>query len=422
GSNPVARSNDPRRVRGSPSRVAVDARLSGVVWSVDDIETTDRWLRRRGLPHLIPGYSTAEDALTRAAPVLVLVFLAEVLGAFSENRRGWREFWVFLAASAVLLGAAVAVNLLRSRRPLSLPDRVGVPELAVFVLVPPLLPLLFDGLNWHRAGYLLVQGIVVLVLTVVVVDYALIPMGVWAVAESARTIRLVAQLAARTLPTLLLLVTFIFLNAEMWQVGVDFTGIRYLLTLALLVLVGSAFVLSGILGTTYRSTVHFDDWDQVDAACREAGCRTDGIRPADPPDDDLRFRARVNVVLVLFMSQALQILAVAVAVFLFYVVFGLLTVPESTVVAWVSSKPEYLVEYFPAWLREVPVISDIGEAVTLELLRVAGFIGAFAGLQVAIVSTTDGSYRREFLGRISSEVREAVAVSLRSRLVAAARA
>ena len=51
----------------------------------------------------------------------------------------------------------------------------------------------------------------------------------------------------------------------------------------------------------------------------------------------------------------------------------------------------------------------------MELLRVAGFIGAFAGLQVAISSTIDASYRQEFLGRISAEVREAVAVSLRLR-------
>ena len=35
------------------------------------------------------------------------MFLAEVLGAFTENRRGWREFTVFLGAAAVLLGAGV---------------------------------------------------------------------------------------------------------------------------------------------------------------------------------------------------------------------------------------------------------------------------------------------------------------------------
>ena len=163
-------------------------------WSLDDTIATERWLRRRGLPHLIPGYSTAEDALTRAVPFLSLVFLAEVLGAFTENRRGWREFTVFLGAAALLLGAGVLVNLAHGRRGLSLPDRVGVPELVLFLAVPASLPLIFDDLNWGRAGLLLVQGVVVLGVTVVVVDYALVSMARWAVGESARTIRLVAQL------------------------------------------------------------------------------------------------------------------------------------------------------------------------------------------------------------------------------------
>jgi hypothetical protein len=233
-----------------------------------------------------------------------------------------------------------------------------------------------------------------------------------------RTIRLVAQLAARTLPTLLLLVTFIFLNAEMWQVAYDFTGVRFVLTLLLFVLVGSAFVLSNTTGRSGEIS-RFDDWAQVDAACVDAGCDLAGAAaPSGAPDAELGVRARVNVVLVLFLSQGLQVLAVALAVFAFYVVFGVLTVPEPTVVAWVGNEPHYLVERFPDWLEGVPVITPVAEALSTELLRVAAFIGAFAGLQVAISSTIDANYRAEFLGRISAEVREAVAVSLRLQAAA----
>lgn len=384
-----------------------------VSWPLDDTPETERWLRRRGLPHLIPGYSTTEDALTRAVPFLALVFLAEVLGAFTENRRGWREFVVFLGAAGVLLGAAVLLNVLRGRRALSLPDRVGLPEILVFLLVPASLPLIFDGLNWDRAGLLLVQGVVILVVTATVVDYALLSMARWAIGESLRTLRLVAQLATRTLPTLLLLVTFIFLNAEMWQVADDFTGVRYALTLLLFLLVGSGFVLSNTTGRSEEIST-FREWSEVDTTCREVGCELGAEPdPPEPPTVDLGLRARVNIVLVLFLSQGLQVLAVAVAVFLFYLVFGVLTVPESTFVAWVGERPEYLIDRFPEWLDGVPVITPVAEQLSIELLRVAGFIGAFAGLQVAISSTVDASYRQEFLGRISDEVREAVAVSLR---------
>lgn len=386
-----------------------------VSWPLDDTPETERWLRRRGLPHLIPGYSTTEDALTRAVPFLALVFLAEVLGAFTENRRGWREFTVFLGAAGLLLGAAVLLNLVRGRKAFSLPDRVGLPEMALFVLVPASLPLVFDSLNWGRAGLLLAQGVVILVVTATVVDYALLSMARWAMGESARTLRLVAQLATRTLPTLLLLVTFIFLNAEMWQVAHDFTGIRFVLTLTLFLLVGSGFVLANTAGRSEEIST-FAQWSEVDATCREVGCGVDDEPdPPEPPTAELGLRARVNIVLVLFLSQGLQVLAVAVAVFLFYVVFGVLTVPESTVVAWVGEQPEFLIDRFPEWLDGVPFVTPVAEAVSVELLRVAGFIGAFAGLQVAISSTVDQSYRQEFLGRISAEVREAVAVSLRLR-------
>ncbi|MDQ7993588.1 MAG: hypothetical protein REI45_13030 [Propionicimonas sp.] len=384
-------------------------------WSIDDRATTERWLRRRGLPHLIPGWSTAEDALTRATPFLALVFLAEVLSSFTERRRGWGQFAVFVGAAVVLLGAAALLNVVRGRRVLSLPDRVRIPELVLFLVVPASLPLLFDDLNWERAGLVLVQGVVVLAVTVVVVDYALLPMGAWAVNESVRTLRLVAQLASRTLPTLLLLVTFIFLNAEMWQVAYDFTGWRYLLTLLLFLAVGSAFVLSNTTGRSGEIAA-FDDWAQVDEVCAEAGCEVGDVPPpAGPPDVELGPRARVNIVMVLFLSQGLQVLVVALAVFAFYLVFGVLTVPPPTVVAWVGHDPHLLVDRLPDWLDGVPVVTPVAEHLSLELLRVAGFIGAFAGLQVAISSTIDDSYRREFLGRISAEVREAVGVSLRLR-------
>jgi hypothetical protein len=48
---------------------------------------TERWFIGSGLPHLIRDYNVREDILTRAAPVLMLVFLAEL--AFG-GERGWR--------------------------------------------------------------------------------------------------------------------------------------------------------------------------------------------------------------------------------------------------------------------------------------------------------------------------------------------
>lgn len=383
--------------------------------SLADEHSTERWLRRRGLPHLIPNYSSAEDALTRAVPLLALIFLAEVFSVMREDRRGVAEA-VVVAGAAVLMVVAVAViNLVQHRPPLSLPTRVGAPELSLFVVVPAVLPLIFNELDWAGAAWIAARQIVVVVVIVVVADFALLPMLGWAAGQSTRTLRQVSQLAARTLPLLLLLATAIFFAGELWQVAAAFDRWRFWATIALLVAVGSMFILSGVsrrraeLGT-------FAEWSEVDAACARAGFDIDGMPPPNGScTRRLEGRAGVNVVLVLFVAVGLQILAVTLAVSLFYVVFGLLTVPDSLAQEWIGREPEPLASILPGSLADLPVLGWVGRTLSIELLRAALFVGTFGGLQVAISATTDETYRADFLGQVTDEVREAVAVSLRLR-------
>ena len=227
--------------------------------------------------------------------------------------------------------------------------------------------------------------------------------------------RQVSQLAARTLPLLLLLATAIFFAGELWQVAASFDAARFWATIALLVAVGSVFIASGV--SRQRDELgDFQDWKEVDAACSRAGFDIEGLEPLDtPPNADLGGRAGVNVVLVLFVAVGLQILAVTIAVTLFYVAFGLLTVPEGLATTWIGSPPTRLGDEMPDWLASKPVIDWIGNHVTVELIRAAAFVGTFGGLQVAISATTDVTYRADFLDEVTREVREAVAVSLRMR-------
>jgi hypothetical protein len=48
--------------------------------------------------------------------------------------------------------------------------------------------------------------------------------------------------------------------------------------------------------------------------------------------------------------------------------------------------------------------------VTEELLRVAGFLTAFSGMNFTVYLLTDETYRREFRDEVLSELREAFAV------------
>lgn len=385
--------------------------------SLTDERGAERWLRRRGLPHLIPNYSTAEDSLTRAIPLLSLVFMAEVFAVMREDRRGIAEVMVVLGSAALLVLTVMAVNGAQGRRLWSLPTRVGFPELSVFVAVPALLPLVFNGFDWNGAIWIAARQIVVVVVVVVVADFALLPMLGWAAVQSSRTLRQVSMLAARTLPLLLLLATAIFFAGEMWQVSASFDAGRFWATIALLVVVGSAFVVSGV-SRQREALGRFGSWAEVDLACAEAGFDTAGLETIpDAPRSELRGRAGVNVVLVLFVSEGLQILAVTVAVTLFYVVFGWLTVPDELASAWIGAPPTPLDRSLPDWAGSIPVVDWLAEQLDVELLRAAAFVGTFGGLQVAISSTTDETYRSDFLGEITREVREAVAVSLRLRSI-----
>ena len=383
--------------------------------SLADERSTERWLRRRGLPHLIPNYSSAEDSLTRAIPLLSLVFLAEVFAVMREDRRGVQEAVVVAGAAVLMVVAVAVVNLLQHRPPLSLPTRVGLPELSVFVVVPALLPLLFNGLDWAGAAWVAARQVVVVVVVVVAADFALLPMLGWAAGQSTRTIRQVSQLAARTLPLLLLLATAIFFAGELWQVAAAFDAIRFWATISLLVVVGSMFILSGV--SRQRADLGaFAGWEEVEADCVRAGFDLDDLPAATgEASGELRGRAGVNVVLVLFVAVGLQILAVTVAVSLFYIVFGLLTVPDALATEWIGRAPSSLSSSLPASFSGFPVVSWFGANLSVELLRAAVFVGTFGGLQVAISATTDHTYRADFLGQVTDEVREAVAVSLRLR-------
>jgi hypothetical protein len=386
-----------------------------VTRSLTDERSTERWLRRRGLPHLIPNYSSAEDSLSRAVPLLSLIFLAEVFAVMREDRRGVAEAVVVAGAAVLMVVAVAVVNLAQHRPPLSLPTRVGVPELSLFVVVPAALPLLFNDLDWSGAAWIAGRQIVAVVVIVVVADFALLPMLGWAAGQSTRTLRQVSQLAARTLPLLLLLATAIFFAGELWQVAAAFDRWRFWATIALLAAVGSMFILSGV--SRRRSELgSFTGWAEVDAACERAGFDLRGAStPEGSSSRQLGGRAGVNVVLVLFAAVGLQILAVTLAVSLFYVVFGLLTVPDALAQEWIGQEPEPLSSVLPGSLAELPVLGWVGRSLSIELLRAALFVGTFGGLQVAISATTDETYRADFLGQVTADVREAVAVSLRLR-------
>jgi len=339
---------------------------------VGEPEDYERRFRRAGLPLFIEDRSAREDVWTRAAPLLTLVFLGEMLGAIQLDWPVLANVAAALGGLAILLGAFGLLNLARRRPFWSRPQDVGNAELAAFVLFPAALPLIFGG-QAGSAAATVAANLLLLALVYAVIAGGLVAILRWA------AMRLVGQLGAavsvlsRAVPLLLVFALVLFINTEMWQVFSEMPE-------AFLILVGVLFVAAGSLFVIVRLP------REVSALERDAG---DG-----PP---LEPRERFNVGLVLFVSQGLQIFVVSLAIAAFFVVFGALAIGPVVREAWAVADGSVLLD-FELFGQQVQI--------TEALLRVSGGIGAFAGLYYAIAVLTDATYREEFLEELTAEMRE----------------
>jgi hypothetical protein len=339
-----------------------------------ELDDYERRFRQAGLPLFIEDYSASSDVFNRAVPLLALVFAGELLGALNLNWSVAGNLAAIAGAVALVLVSIAALNRSRGRPAVAIPQDIGRLELALFVLLPAVLPLIFGG-QWRSAVATAAGNLVLLALIYGVLGYGLVSIVRWAMA------RLVGQLAAslslltRAIPLLMLFSVLLFLTQEIWQMFSHVSPGTLATLGTLFVLMGAAFLLARLPS-------------EVRELEREAG---EGGKP-------LERRQRLNVGLVLFVSQSLQVLTVSVVVGAFFVALGTITVDTHILHEWIGPN------YQPNDLVTLHVLGHQG-VITEELLRVAGAIAAFTGLYFAISMLTDDVYRREFLGELTSEMR-----------------
>ena len=362
---------------------------------------TERWFIRAGLPHLIRDYSAREDILTRAAPALTLIFVAEVLLAGNLEWAWWQNVLAFVVGLSVIGAVAVVVNRLRSRRSFARPDSVGIPEVAAFLFVPPLLPVLFG--DPVQGAWLLGGNVVALAVVYFFTSYGLLPTIRWAIVQLFRQFRTVGTLLARALPFLLLVTMFMFFNAELWKVVDDLPQGFLATAIGILVVAGSLFMLL-FLRSEIDTVGKFGWWSEIhEQAERTPLAELDVSDLPDPPElEPLSRRARINVGVLLFFMQATQIVVVTLAVVVFYIAFGMFTILDTTIEQWTGSN---VIE--DLWNGHI-FGSEI--ALTGELVRTALLVGAIAGLQFTVTALTDNTYRDEFSREVSTGLRRALAV------------
>ncbi len=328
--------------------------------------------RRAGLPLFCEDISPYEDVFNRAAPLLGLVLLVELLGAGNLDWSWWQNVLAVAGGMAILLGAMALLNLARGEPPRAIPQRLGKTELAGFVLVPALLPLVFGG-QIGSAVLTAIANMVLLALIYAVVGLGLFSIVRWVFGRIAGQLRSAFTLLARAVPLLAIFVLLAFPTQELWEIFASPTRGIYALIIGMLAVLAAAFLAI-----------------RLPREARELE------REVGQERAPLSRQQLFNVELVMFVSQAVQVLLVSVMIGAFLAVFGVLAVNDEIRADWIG---------YPG--NELLAFHLFGERLELtsELLRVAAGLATFSGFYFAIAMFTDPTYREEFLGEITSEMR-----------------
>jgi hypothetical protein len=353
---------------------------------------------RRGLPHFIASYSASRDIWTRALPALTLLFLAEIaINAPNRDSSLLMDVLVVAVAFGVLLAGWAFVNRRRGRRSFARPDDVGPFEVGAFLVIPALVPLL-AGSQVRDAVITAVFNVFLLFAIYFSTSYGLLAMTRWGLARLMQQLEAIMSLLARALPLLALLVTFLFLTAEVWQTAGALAGAPYWVAVLLFPVVGVVFLLSR-LPRDVGELNHFEPGEivpLVEGTPVEPVAADHAVDTAPP----LGRREWGNVGLVALFSQGVQIFIVSLLIGVFFVLLGVLLVSEQTTESWAHQA--HVLAHWSLGNSEL--------VVTEELLRVAGFLTAFSGLNFTVVLVTDVNYRQEFRQEVVTELRQAFAV------------
>jgi hypothetical protein len=326
--------------------------------TADPVAATKRWFVTHGLPYFVPGERILARRALRLRRTLPLALL--------------------VGATTVLAGVVLS----------SIFDQVTLGP--AFVLNLTVLALLLYAVTALRAR----------------------PLVTWALARTFHDLRRLLPMMSRALPLLLLFVTFLFINADVWGLAASLRSGTLWLTVLLFVLLAVGFLLVRL-----PETVDGVD-DAVDEGFLRRGCAGTPLAEecgrllADPSVDPTRYAEvrgyeRWNLVWVLVIIQAVQVFLLSLTVLVFFLCFGALVMGVDVQAAWTGLEPG-------AFRQEV-----LG-GFSVPLVKVSLFLAAFSALHLAVSSVTDETYRAQFFGSVMTELERAVALRAVHRALSAA--
>jgi intracellular septation protein A len=229
------------------------------------------------------------------------------------------------------------------------------------------------------------------------------PILAWALRRTRRSLRQLLPMVTRALPLLLLFITFLFINAEVWQLSATLDGSVLWLTLLLFGTIAIGFLLVR-LPEEVDKVDDFIDVDMIRRATRTTPIEEPVAELLDREHDQVLLQQygdvpgfeRWNLILVLLVTQVAQVLLLAMAVFGFFLVFGGIVMTEGVQQAWTAQED----------VANLPYVDNL----SVELVQVATFLAAFSGLYFAVAVMTDENYRVQFFSEVLHELEQAVGV------------
>lgn len=229
------------------------------------------------------------------------------------------------------------------------------------------------------------------------------PILTWALGRTVTSLPSLLPQMTRALPLLLVFVTFLFINAEVWQLAASLqTGTLWLVVL-LFAGLAAAFLLVRLPEEVDRADDAVDD-TFLRRACRGTPLERECEELLADPEVDPAAHATVtgfergNLVLFLVVVQFVQVALLATTVFAFFLLFGALTMGVEVQESWIGAEE--------GTIRNLPYLSQV----SIPLVQVSLFLGAFSVLYLTVSTVTDEAYREQFFGLVTRELERAVGV------------
>jgi hypothetical protein len=221
----------------------------------------------------------------------------------------------------------------------------------------------------------------------------------FALSRTLGSLRFVAPMASRALPLLLVFVTFLFVNAEAWEMTSNLPFGLLWVTVLLMFGLAVLFLLTRLPEEVDRVDDEVDDAFVV-RACAGTPLEAASREMAADPDIDPQDHAQVtgferwNLILVLLVIQTVQVLLLSVTVFAFFMLFGSLVMETKTQESW-TGRPD---------VGNAPFLPQV----SLSLMKVSLFLASFSGFYFTVSAVTDDTYRRQFFSVVESQLERAV--------------